>query len=143
MTTVHIDFRIPAADGSLTPATGHLRFTPTQRRTASGATVLAVSFQKLLVDGTADVVLAPTDDSWAWRIEEMISAAPNRTIYAAVPDAETLAYADLVPLDPLTMSPSPGLAPAWAEPIAEMDSRLSAGTITPDPDDPGFFLIGA
>jgi len=143
MTTVNFDFRTPAPDGTLVPASGSLRLTPTERRSIAGAAVLPVSFQVNLVDGAASVTLAPTDTSWAWRIDEIISGAPGRTIYAAVPDAESVPYTDLIPLNPGTLAPVAAPSAAWAVMLAETDTRLSAGVITPDPDDTGFFLIGA
>jgi hypothetical protein len=105
--------------------------------------VLAVQFQQNLIAGIADVVLAPTDSTWAWRIEESINGSPSRTIYATVPNVESIPYTDLVQIDPNTLMPTALPGAAWSAMLAETDTRLSAGTITPDPDDPGFFLIGA
>jgi hypothetical protein len=139
MTLLNIELTTPAADGSLTPALGVLRFTPTQRRTVDGVTVLPAPFTEQLVLGIAAVELEPTTLAWVWRIDEHVSGSPARTIYAAIPDQSDLDYTALIPIDPATLAPAPSLDPAWLAALTE----LSAATITPDPDDPGFFLIGA
>ena len=139
MTLVDIAMSSPAADGSLVPARGMLRFTPTNRRVLNDTTVLPVSFQVSLTLGVAEVDLAANDLSWVWRIDEHVSGSPSRTIYTNIPDAVSVPYTDLVPLDPVTLAPAPSTDPAWLDAY----TQLAAATITPDPDDPGFFLIGA
>lgn len=146
MTLVNFDLTTPAADGSLSPAKGVLRFTPTARRVVVGTpdvVVLPASFQVSLLEGVAGVTLAPTDLAWVWRIDEHVSGTKARTIYTAVPDSASVDYTDLVPIDPDTLTPEPSPDPAWLAPFTELETRLDAGTITPDPDNPGFFLIGA
>lgn len=144
MTVVRINLTVPAPDGSLAPASGLLRFTPTQRRTAAdGSVVLPVRFQADLVDGAVDVDLAPTGAGWVWRIDEHVIGSIGRTIYATIPAEGPVLYSELVPLDPGSLAPAPSTDPAWVEPLAELSARLNAQTITPDPDHPGLYLIGA
>lgn len=143
MTLLNINLTTPNADGTLSPAKGVLRFAPTQRRTDGGNTILPTPFTQQLVTGAAAVELQPTTLEWVWRIDEHIPGAPGRTIYAAIPDQATAAYPDLVPLDPATLTPAAEPAAAWTVALAETEARLEQGTLTPDPDDPGFFLIGA
>jgi hypothetical protein len=146
MTIVHVVMAQPAADGVMVPATGVMRFTPTARRVIVGTpdtVVLPASFQVNLLDGVADVLLAPTDLAWVWRIDEHVSGTKARTIYAAVPDVAAVDYTDLVPIDPETLAPEPSPNPAWLAPFTDLETRLDAGTVTPDPDHPGFYLIGA
>lgn len=143
MTLVHFDLTTPTADGSLMPAKGVIRFTPTSRRVVDDITVLPVPFQVPLVLGMADVELEPTSLAWVWQIDEHISGSRARTIYATVPDVLEVDYTDLVPIDPDTLTPLPSPDPAWLAPFTELETRLDAGTVTPDPDNPGFYLIGA
>lgn len=136
MTLVDISLTTPTADGSQAPARGVLRFTPTKRRTLNETVVLPVSFQVPLTLGVAVVELAPNDLTWAWRIDEHAIGVPGRTIFTNIPDEVSVSYGDLIPIDPATLEPN-------AEPPAAWTVALAAATITPDPDDPGFFLIGA
>lgn len=143
MTLVNFTLTSDTADGTRIPARGALRFVPTARREVAGEVVLPISFTAPLVDGVAVVDLEPTDPEWAWRIDEHVTGAVARTIWAAVPDVPQIDYTDLVELDPKTLAPTAEPTAAWAAALTEADTRLSAGTLTPDPDDPGFFLIGA
>lgn len=143
MTLLEIALTVPAKDGTLTPANGMMRFTPTRRRHEGGVVVLPVPFAEPLTLGIVAVELEPTTPEWVWRIDEHVSGSPSRTIYATIPDAPSILYTDLVSIDPKTLAPNAEPAPAWTVALAETDTRLSQGTITPDPDDPGFFLIGA
>lgn len=143
MTLLNISLTTPAADGTLTPANGVLRFTPTQRRTVGGVVVLPAPFTEHLADGIAAVELEPTTLAWVWRIDEHASGSAARTIYAAIPDVAEIDYPDLVPLDPYSLAPAPSADPAWLAPFTDLQASVTAGTITPDPDDTGFFLIGA
>ena len=143
MTVVNINLAVPAPDGSLAPASGLLRFTPTQRRTSEGgAVVLPVRFQADLVEGAVDVDLAPTEPGWVWRIDEHVIGSMGRTIYTTIPEDGPVQYSELVPLDPGSLAPAPSADPAWVAPLNELAERLSATTITPDPDHPGLYLIG-
>lgn len=143
MTQLNITLTAPTQDGTLVPAAGLLRFTPTQRRTVEDVTVLPLPFQTHLTLGVAVVDLAPNDLNWAWRIDEHVQGTTGRTIFVNIPSVGPVSYTDLIPLDPTSLAPAPGTNPAWAAPIAELTERLDAGTVTPDPDNPGFYLIGA
>jgi hypothetical protein len=143
MTVLNVVLTQPRPDGTRTPAKGVLMFTPTQRHTVDDEVVLPVPFQAKLVDGAVDVELEPSTLAWVWRIDEHASGTASRTIYATIPDVGPVNYKDLVPLDPATLGPVEAPEPAWTAALTEVDERLSAGTIQPDPDDPGFFLIGA
>ena len=143
MTIVNVALTQPKQDGSLAPSKGGLRFTPTARRVIDGTVVLPIAFQAPLVDGEAAVELEPTTLAWVWRIDEFVTGSTSRTTYVTVPDVADIDYTDLPQIDPATLSPIEAPEPAWTAALTEADERLSAGTITPDPDDPGFFLIGA
>jgi len=96
-----------------------------------------------LVAGVADIDVEPSTLEWVWTVMEVFSGVPAKRKYFTVPDTATVDYTDLVEIDPATLSPIPPVSPAWVAPLTALDTRLSAGVITPDPDDPGFFLIGA
>ena len=148
MTVVRLNVLLPS-NGADVAAAGSVRWQPTARRVvpAGGgipaALVLPASFTVTLADGAADVDVEPSTGVWVWCVVENFVSVPARRRYFAVPDAVSVDYADLVEIDPDTLAPAPSADPAWAEPLTELDTRLSAGVITPDPDDPGFFLIGA
>ena len=140
MTLLEVVLTVPVADGAQEPAAGVLRFAPTRRRTLSGTTVLPKPFQVPLTLGMAAVDLAPNDTSWVWRIDEHVSGTPARTIYTNIPDAVSYLYTDLVAIDPATLAPTAELTPAWAERVTNLEASLA---VTADPDNPGFYLIGA
>jgi len=130
MGDVQIVASVPSADGTATAATGSYMFTPTARRSVAGVQILPKPFQVDLVGGAADLVLAENDATWLWRVDEYVTGIASRTIYVFIPTSP-VKYADLVALDPASMSPAPNLAPPWA-----------AFAATPDPANPGFYLIG-
>lgn len=144
MTIVRVLVQTPA-DGVPEPATGELRWQPTARRVIPSdgllpaAIVLPAPFDVPLTAGAADVAVEPSTGAWVWTVVESFVGAPSRRRYLAVPDVTTVDYADLVEIDPSTLSPVPSPDPAWVAPLNE----LAAGTVTPDPDHPGFYLIGA
>ncbi|UVK58422.1 hypothetical protein SEA_GLOBIWARMING_29 [Arthrobacter phage GlobiWarming] len=144
MTTVRVLIQTPA-DGPREPAAGELYWKPTARRVAPAADgqpaaiVLPAAFPVALVDGAATVEVEPSGDTWAWTVVESLAGLPSKRRYLAVPDAASVDYADLPEIDPTTFDPAPSPVPAWLEPLNE----VRAGTVTPDPDHPGFYLIGA
>ncbi|AYN58099.1 hypothetical protein PBI_JUDY_29 [Arthrobacter phage Judy] len=144
MTTVRALIQTPAA-GSPEPAVGELRWKPTARRVvpANGdvpaAVILPEAFPVKLQDGAATFDLDPSTDAWVWTVVESFVGLPSRRRYLVVPDQGSVDYADLVEIDPVTLTPAPSLDPAWAAPLEE----VRAGTVSPDPDHPGFYLIGA
>lgn len=148
MTVVRVLVQTPAV-GGVSAAVGVLRWQPTARRVVPSegllpaAVVLPASFSVPLVAGAVDVDVEPTGAGWVWCVVESFSGAPAKRRYFQVPDVASIDYADLVEIDPDTLAREPSAAPAWNQPLTELDTRLSAGVITPDPDDPGFFVIGA
>lgn len=139
MTLVHVVLNVPNSDGIPTAASGILRFKPTARRVIAGApdkVVLPSPFQVTLVAGAADVTLAPTSSLWVWQVDERVSGAPARTVYAQVPDAVEVDYTDLVLVDPATLAPGPAPDPSWAAAmnmqLARTPEALLAGVVTRD-----------
>lgn len=139
MTLVRISLTTPAADGTLVPAVGLLRFTPTARRTVTGTpdkVVLPHPFTVQLTTGAADVTLAPTTSLWAWRVDEYLNGVPARTVHVQVPDAAEKDYPDLAVVDPATLTPGPSPHPAWVSSAnltaARTPEAMFAGAITRD-----------
>ena len=122
MTVVNIKAQVPAS-GSLAPAEGSLRWEPTGRRVGDdGALILPFGFTVQLVDGSASVDVEPSTTLWAWSVTEFFAGQPSRRRHFAVPDSGPVSYTELVPVDPVTLE--------------------SALVVSPDPDNPGFYLIG-
>jgi hypothetical protein len=100
-----------------------MRWQPSGRRVgADGALILPEGFPVALVAGTAVVDVEPSTDIWVWKVTEFFSGQFPRSRYLAVPDTGPVNYTDLVEVDPVTL-----------------DAAL---TVTPDPDNPGLYLIG-
>lgn len=122
MTVVNIKARVPAS-GSDAPAHGSLRWEPTGRRVgADGSLVLPKGFSVQLVDGEASVGVEPSTNAWAWRVTEFFAGLPMKRRLVAVPAEGPVDYTSLLEVDPTTL-----------------DVAL---TVTPDPDNPGLYLIG-
>lgn len=144
MTLVRVLIKSPV-DGATVPASGELHWRPTSRRVIPSdgvqpaAIVLPDSFTVPLSAGAATVDVEPTPGEWLWSVIEAFDGSAPKRKYLAVPDVESVDYADLSEIDPGTLSPAPALNPAWLAPLNE----VRAGTVTPDPDHPGFYLIGA
>lgn len=123
MTVVNIKVQVPA-NGPSTSADGVLRWEPSGRRIAAdGTLILPAPFAVPLVAGSASVDVDPSTDTWAWRVTEFFDGQFPKTRLFAVPDAGPVNYTDLVEVDPTTL-----------------DLALN---VSPDPDNPGFYLIGA
>lgn len=122
MTVVNIEVQVPG-NGSLASGQGSLRWAPTGRRVGDdGALILPASFSVDLVDGSATVDVEPSTTLWAWAVREVFAGEPPRRRYFAVPAEGPVNYTDLVEVDPVTL-----------------DAALN---VSPDPDNPGFYLIG-
>ena len=121
MTVVDVVVRVPS-DGGLVAASGSLRWQPTGRRVAGGALILPKDFTATLDGGGVSVEVEPTDGSWAWMVVEQFAGVPARRRYFAVPDTGPVAYTDLVEVAP-----------------DSLDTPLS---VSPDPEHPGFYVIG-
>ena len=143
MTVVRVNAQVPV-DGALAPARGFLWWAPNARRVVPGvggapsAIILPAEFKAPLVAGAVDVTVDPTGLGWVWCVLEAFTGLPSKRRYFAVPDVPSIDYADLVEIDPASLAPEPAAAPAWLAPF----ETLSAGTVTPDPENPGFYLIG-
>lgn len=123
MTVVNISVQVPAS-GATAPAVGSLRWEPTGRRVGpDGSLVLPASFTVQLVAGVATVDVEPSTNLWVWSVTEFFAGQPSLCRHLAVPDTGPVNYTSLVPVDPATL-----------------ESTL---TVSPDPDNPGFYLIGA
>jgi hypothetical protein len=122
MTVVNIKVQVPV-NGALVPAEGSLRWEPSGRRIGvDGALILPKGFPVQLVTGEADVDVDPSGDLWVWSVTEFFDGQVPRRRYFAVPESGPVNYTDLVEMDPATL-----------------DAAL---TVTPDPDNPGLYLIG-
>lgn len=123
MTVVNISVKVPAA-GTTAPAQGSLRWEPTGRRIGTdGALILPAGFSVPLVGGVAAIDVEPSTTLWAWQVTEIFVGQPSKRRHVAVPDTGPVNYTELVPVDPATL-----------------ESTL---TVSPDPANPGFYLIGA
>lgn len=144
MTVVRVNAKVPV-DGALAPARGFLWWSPTARRVvpAGGGEpatiILPAQIKAPLVAGAVDITVEPTTNAWVWCVLEAFTGFPSRRRYFAVPTAASVDYADLVEIDLASLAPVATADPAWLEPF----ETLSAGTVTPDPANPGFYLIGA
>ncbi|CAN7465268.1 hypothetical protein LJR013_003181 [Pseudarthrobacter oxydans] len=122
MTIVNIDVQATVS-GAEVPAHGSLRWEPSGRRVrGDGALVLPAGFRAELVDGQATVEVEPSTSLWAWSVTEFFVGQPAKRRLLAVPPEGPVNYTDLVEVDPVTL-----------------DTAL---TVSPDPDNPGFYLIG-
>ena len=121
MTVVEVEVRVPSSGGSV-PAGGSLRWQPSGRRVAGGVLLLPKDFTAVLVDGVVTVDVGPTDETWAWCVVEQFTGLPARRRYFAVPETGPVKYTDLMEVSP-----------------DSFDTPLS---VSPDPENPGFYLIG-
>lgn len=123
MTIVELDFRRPEKLGPVA-SSGRVEWRPTARRTEDKAVVLPATFSVQLVDGVASVDVAPSVLGWVWRVSEYVTGGATR--YVTVPDVPTIAYTDLIDVDPATLDPSAAPDPAW---WAEVDAIKALGGI--------------
>ena len=118
MTVVNVKVQVPG-NGADVPAKGSLRWEPSGRRVGpDGSLVLDDPFLAPLVLGEAVVDVAPA----TWRVSEFFIGHPVKYKYLTIPAVGPVNYTDLVEVDPATLEP--------------------AFNVTPDPDNPGFYLIG-
>ena len=119
MTVVNIKVQVPA-NGTDVPAAGSLRWEPVGRRVGpDGALILKEGFPVQLVLGEAMVDVDPGP----WRVAELFIGQPVKYKHVEVPETGPVNYTELIEVDP--------------------DTLAVALTVIPDPDYPGFYLIGA
>lgn len=107
MTSTNIHFAFLDAQGH--PKAGMLRIAQVRRR-VSGATVIVQGCfdVELAADGTATVALAPTDNTFAWKIKEFPddpTCAFTRIVQVPA-SSDTVEYTDLVDVDAATLAPA-------------------------------------
>lgn len=107
MTSTNIHFAFLDAQGH--PKTGMLRIAQVRRR-VSGATVIVQGCfdVELAADGTATVALAPTDNTFAWKIKEFPddpTCAFTRIVQVPASSA-TVEYTALTDVDAATLTPA-------------------------------------
>lgn len=118
MTVVNVMVQVPG-NGADTPAQGSLRWEPVARSVGpDGALVLQDSFLAKLVLGEAVVDVEPA----VWRVSEFFVGQPVKYKHLSVPPTGPVNYTDLLEVDPVTLNP--------------------AFDVSPDPENPGFYLIG-
>lgn len=106
MTSTNIHFAFLDAQGH--PKTGMLRIAQVRRR-MSGATVIVQGCfdVELAADGTATVALAPTDNTFAWKIKEFPddpTCAFTRIVQVPA-SSDTVEYTALTDVDESTLAP--------------------------------------
>lgn len=107
MTSTNIHFAFLDAQGH--PKTGMLRIAQVRRR-VSGATVIVQGCfdVELASDGTATVALAPTDNTFAWKIKEFPddpTCAFTRIVQVPA-SSDTVEYTALTDVDAATLTPA-------------------------------------
>jgi hypothetical protein len=124
VTVVNIKVQIQA-NGAEVPAEGTLLWEPSGRRVGQdGSLILPVGFRVGLVNGQSSVEVEASTNVWAWRVTESFAGRPARRRLLAVPADGPVNYTDLLELDPATLD------------VATLN-------VSPDPDNPGLYLIGA
>ncbi|MGC3954646.1 MAG: hypothetical protein QM804_10390 [Propionicimonas sp.] len=125
MTAVLIRLTHDSPAGPTEPVTGTMSWAPTRRRTAGDEVVLPEGFRVTLpVD--VPVLVAPTGSDWCWRVVESAMAGGTRYVAVpALPDGQTVTYADLVDVDPATLDPAAEPAAAWDIALEALDVRVT------------------
>lgn len=107
MAATNVHFQFNDAQGK--PKTGMLRISPV-RRHMSGATVIVLGgFEtQLAADGTSTVALDPTDNTFAWKVEEFPDDTDCAfTRFVQVPASSgTVEYTSLTDVDESTLAPT-------------------------------------
>lgn len=128
MTLVHVDLRRPDVTTD-EPSEGMIELAPYRRVTVTEGDDtyirLPEPFRVRLVEGQADVDLAPTGADWCWIAVERVAKGERR--YVVVPDSATeIDYADLVDVDPATLEPTAQPEAAWTIELAEANTKVTA-----------------
>lgn len=104
MTRVRIDLQVPGPAG-LSGAVGDMTWRPTARHAIGDTVVLPAPFKVWLAGSPVEVDVEATGSGWAWEVLEPRGGG-RRTV--AVPaSADPVDYADLVVLDPASLTPAP------------------------------------
>lgn len=111
----------PNPDGTTTPATGELVFTPTAvyRGAGAGEEVLPKPILVELVNGAATVTLAQTGPGWAWRVDRRFLGVPSSTVYVQVGSAAAN-LVDLTVVNPASLTPPAAPAVSWDAAISQV-----------------------
>lgn len=118
MTIVNVKVQVPG-NGADVPARGSLRWEPVGRSVGpDGSLILADSFLTPLALGEAVVDVEPA----TWRVSELFLGQPVKYKHLTIPAGGPVNYTDLIEVDPTTLEP--------------------ALNVSPDPENPGFYLIG-
>lgn len=133
MTLIHMRFSRPGADGTLSPAVGSLKWTPTRRHNSGSTVVLPFPFTVTAQPGPFTVTVEPSGLDWVWKVEENFTGLPKRVVYLAVPNVSERDYTALVQVDRLTLAPSAAPEPAW---WAALDAGLQSATPGPPGHNP-------
>lgn len=124
MTSIRVSLSVPTPTGDV-GAVGHIRATPTRRRTVEDTIVLPAPFSSDLTDGVTTVEMAATSPDWCWKIDEFTEPTGG-TRYVIVPESGlTLGYEDLVDVDPATLDPAAEPEAAWDVALEETDARTT------------------
>lgn len=107
MTTTNIHFAFKDAQGH--PKAGMLRIAPVRRHVSDATVIVQDGFEvQLAADGTATAALSPTDNTFAWKIEEFPDdpmCAFTRIVQVPA-SSDTVEYTDLVDVDAATLAPA-------------------------------------
>lgn len=107
MTATNIHFAFKDAQGH--PKAGMLRIAPVRRHVSDATVIVQDGFEvQLAADGTATAALSPTDNTFAWKIEEFPddpTCAFTRIVQVSA-SSDTVEYTDLVDVDAATLAPA-------------------------------------
>ena len=107
MTATNIHFAFKDAQGH--PKAGMLRIAPVRRHVSDATVIVQDGFEvQLAADGTATAALSPTDNTFAWKIEEFPddpTCAFTRIVQVSA-SSDTVEYTDLVDVDEATLAPA-------------------------------------
>lgn len=124
-TNVHFSFK----DARGNAKTGTLRISPVRRHVSGTTVIVQGGFEtKLANDGTATVALDPTDNTFAWKIEEFPddpACAFARIVQVPASDA-TVEYTSLTDVDENTLTPARNTGAALTYLLASSLSEAQA-----------------
>lgn len=92
----------------------------------------------------ATIELKPTEGNFAWKLVLTLSSLPRPIErFVSIPNVESIDWADLVDVDPITYEPSLDTVKAWEAAIKDALLELNDALVfvTADPDDPDILII--